>query len=116
MAIVWFADGTFMLHFGTGAPMAATLSGSYEHIHAARNVASTIGTIQTVTVVILAAVTMLATAFTFIEGAAIMALLIAVVGGITAVAAWASFGWFEHTLLLLSEIAFNTVNPDDEAL
>ena len=96
--------------------MAATLSGSYDHIHAARNVARTIGVIQTVTVVLLALSTTLGAVGYFAEGAPALGLGIALFGGVATVTAWASFGWFEHTLSLLSEIAFNTVNPDEEAL
>lgn len=96
--------------------MAATLSGSYDHIHAARNVARTIGGIQTGTVVLLAIATTLGALGWFADGEPGLGFLVAVGGGVATVTAWASFGWFEHTLLLLSEIAFNTVNPDDEAL
>jgi hypothetical protein len=95
--------------------VANTLSGSYEHIHAARRVASTIGNLQVVTVVLLALSGLITTASAFDSGGVGFGLGVLVVFVLALAAVYATFGWFEHTLLLLTEVAFNTVPDEDPA-
>ena len=83
---------------------------------AAQRVAGTIGTVKWVLVVALLAFAVLCLVVGVVAGdssAFLVCLGVAITWVISAVVTWVMFGWFEHTLSMLSQVALNTTRPGE---
>jgi hypothetical protein len=83
------------------------------NIRAARSTASTISTLKSLSVTVVAIVTVIVVLTAFADEATGFGFVLLLGGALTAFVVSATFGWFEHTLTLLSDLASDAVPVEE---